>query len=87
MIVLEFVEPHPTGGTCYVQIDPVTATKHQKEYALQYHNYIYNNDLEALDDFIALHWAQPVIRKGGVRLRDLPLCLSNVCTNKQTGKT
>lgn len=52
-----FVEPHPTGGDCTVEITSTKAIKFQRRYAKLYHKYVYETDEEALADFIDIHWA------------------------------
>lgn len=52
-----FVEPHPTGGDCTVEITRSKAIKFQKRYAKIQHKCYYTSDQEALDDFIDIHLA------------------------------
>ena len=52
--ILEFVEPHPTGGTCYVRISKEQAIAWQKRKWPQ------ATDEEALEDFKTIHWAYEV---------------------------
>ena len=52
--ILEFVEPHPTGGTCYVRISKEQAISWQKKRWPQ------AEDEEALEDFKTIHWAYEV---------------------------
>ena len=52
--ILEFIEPHPTGGTCYVRISKEQAIAWQKRKWPQ------ATDEEALEDFKTIHWAYEV---------------------------
>ena len=49
--ILEFVEPHPTGGTCYVRISK------EKAIAWQKRKWPQATDEDALEDFKVVHWA------------------------------
>ena len=49
--ILEFVEPHFTGGTCYVRISKEQAIAWQKRKWPQ------ATDEDALEDFKIIHWA------------------------------
>ena len=49
--ILEFVEPHPTGGTCYVRISKEQAIAWQKRKWPQ------ATDEDALEDFKISYWA------------------------------
>lgn len=51
MRYLYYVDPHPTGGTCYVKLTEEQAVEWQKKI------HDYKSDGEALDDFIVVHWA------------------------------
>jgi len=48
---LHFDEPHITGGNCHVTLTEQQAIKSIKKI------HHYDNDEEALLDFIAIHWA------------------------------
>jgi hypothetical protein len=49
--MLQFHEPHPTGGDCVVKISEEKAIEYQKSIRN------YESDEDALDDFIAIHFA------------------------------
>jgi len=51
--VLEFQQPHPSGGNCRVQI----SMKKAIEFAKQVHPNQYESDEDALEDFKTIHWA------------------------------
>lgn len=52
----EFHEPHPTGGDCVVRLTARQAI----DYSKKVHGDVVSDE-EHLNNFIAIHWAYPVI--------------------------
>jgi len=48
--MIEFMEPHITGGTSTIHITEEDAIKHQRQFGK------YKSDDEALDDFLVIHY-------------------------------
>ena len=57
--MIQYVEPHPCGGTCLVTLTEEQAIEWQKK-AAAHAGYVYKSDEEALDDFMVVHWARKV---------------------------
>jgi hypothetical protein len=57
MRYLLFQEVNIDGGPITLRYSEEEAINEQKSIALRFHNHTYNNDQEALDDFIAVNWA------------------------------
>jgi len=56
MRYLVFDEPHQTGNR-KIKRTEVEAIAYQREYTLKKHNFVYENDSQALDDYICVNWA------------------------------
>jgi hypothetical protein len=50
-----FDEPHQTGNR-KIKRTEAEAIAYQREYALK-HNFVYESDSQALDDYICVNWA------------------------------
>lgn len=57
--VYEFIEPHPSGGTCYVRVTREQVIEHQRQVGAA-KGHVYTNDDEAIEDFVAVHWVKEV---------------------------
>lgn len=58
--IIEFVEPHPIDGAhCTVSISKYDAIKYQRR-AAKANGFKYEDDEEALEDFMTIHWAKLV---------------------------
>ncbi len=58
-ILIKFIEPYSElGGICEVTLTKEEAIKIQKSSAAEINHFVYDNDDKALEDFIAVHWAQ-----------------------------
>jgi hypothetical protein len=56
MRYLVFDEPHQTGNRKIKRTEE-EAIVYQREYALKKHNFTYESDTQALDDYICVNWA------------------------------
>jgi len=56
MRYLVFDEPHQTGNR-KIKRTEAEAIAHQREYAFKKHDFVYENDQQALDDYICVNWA------------------------------
>ena len=50
----EYIEPHPSGGTCTIRMT------RQQAIDWTYRAHVGLSDEQALQDFIAIHWAYKV---------------------------
>jgi hypothetical protein len=55
--ILQYSEPDEMDNIKIVRIYPADAVNQMKNYAYQ-HGYTYSDSYEALQEFIALHWAE-----------------------------
>ena len=57
MRYLVWTYPKEDGTVGYEKRTEQEAIAHQREYALEKHNFTYENDQQALDDYICVNWA------------------------------
>ena len=55
--LLQYSEPDEHDNIKIVRVYPADAVKQMKDYAYQ-HGYTYADSYEAIQEFIALHWAE-----------------------------
>ncbi len=55
--MLQYYEPDAHNNVKIVRVYPADAVKQMKDYAYQ-HGYSYADSYEAIQEFIALHWAE-----------------------------
>lgn len=56
--IWEYVEPHSSGGTCYVRMTKQQAIDWMKTYILKYYSELVpNTDEEIFQEWVVVNWA------------------------------